>query len=107
MYPLYEKAEKLKATLVVHPSITKDRRVEKLDSSYQYNNLTEETLATLLLENSTVFERFPTLKIVVCHCGGAPRRMLKRGLPMDAHQQERGSANIVGNSGEQVGGQVA
>lgn len=105
-YPLYEKAEELQATLVVHPSLTLDPRVEKIDSPYQYNNLTEETLATMLYENSSVFEDFPRLKVVVCHCGGAPRRLLKRGVPQSGLEQERGNHNIVGDSGEQVGGQV-
>jgi len=105
-FPLYEKSEKLKATLVVHPSITKDPRVEKIEDAYQYNNLTEETLATMLLEASGVFDEFPNLKIVVCHCGGAPRRLLKRGAPLDSVLEERGKSNIVGSSGEQAGGQV-
>lgn len=73
-FPLYRKAEQLKATLIVHPSISRDPRIEIIPHNYQYNNLTEETLATLLLENSDVFERFPNLKIVICHCGGALSR---------------------------------
>src|SRR4051812_4096949 len=36
-FPLYEKAEALDATLVVHPSITRDPRVEQIPHSYQYN----------------------------------------------------------------------
>jgi len=105
-FPLYEKAEELDATLIVHPSITRDHRVERLESPYQYNNLTEETLATLLLEQSDVFERFPRLRIVVCHCGGAPRRLLTKGMPLNALLQERGQDNTVGDTGAQPGGQV-
>lgn len=103
-FPLYAKAEELGATLVVHPSISRDPRLAIIPHSYQYNNLAEETLATLLLEHGDVFARFPGLRIVVCHCGGALRRMLERGSPVDAVLQAHGEANIVGESGETAGG---
>ena len=90
-FPLYEKAQEWNAPLIVHPSISHDPRVEIIPHNYQYNNVTEETLATLLLEHSNVFERFPSLKIIVCHCGGALRRTLPRGTRP---------------SGESSGGQV-
>src|SRR3546814_816847 len=105
-YPLYARAEQLQATLVVHPSITRDRRLERIPHSYQYSNLTEETLATLLLEHSDVFAKFPKLKIVICHCGGALRRLIDVGDPIDATNPSKGPDNIVGKSGEQAGGQV-
>ncbi len=97
-FPLYEKAQELDCTLIVHPSITRDRRVERIPHNYQYNNLTEETLATLLLEHSDVFERYPRLRVVVCHCGGALRRSLEAG------RRTRGV--VVGQSGQAGGGQV-
>jgi predicted TIM-barrel fold metal-dependent hydrolase len=90
-FPLYAAAEALSATLVVHPSISRDPRLAILPHSYQFNNLVEETLATQLYEQSDVFGRFPALKIVICHCGGAPSRFVP------------GSAQPSGESG---GGQV-
>ncbi len=78
-FPLYEKAQALQAPLIVHPSISRDPRIEIIPHSYQYNNLTEEALATLLLENGNVFELFPSLKIIICHCGGALSRFVTRG----------------------------
>lgn len=90
-FPLYEKAQEWNAPLIVHPSISRDPRVEIIPHNYQYNNVTEETLATLLLEHSDVFNRFPNLKIIICHCGGALRRTLPRGARA---------------SGEASGGQV-
>jgi predicted TIM-barrel fold metal-dependent hydrolase len=78
-YPLYQRAEQLGVPLIVHPSITRDPRLERLPHSYQYNNVTEETLATLLLEHSYVFERFPRLTIIICHCGGSLSRFVLRG----------------------------
>jgi len=105
-YPLYKRAEQLGATLIVHPSISHDPRIEKIPHSYQFNNLREETLATLLLENSDVFAKFPKLKIVICHCGGALRRLIDIGEPIDAVNASRGNDNVVRPSGEKGGGQV-
>ena len=104
-FPLYERAEALDATLIVHPSITRDPRLDGVYNAYQYNNLTEETLATLLLEQGNVFARFPRLRIVVCHCGGAPRRLVEAGSVMDATQASRGADNVFCDSGEFAGGQ--
>ena len=103
-FSLYAKAQELDATLIVHPSISRDPRLAIIPHSYQYNNLTEETLATLLLEHSDVFDRFPALRIVVCHCGGGLRRMPERGQPMDAVMHAHGHPNLVGDSGETAGG---
>ena len=96
-FPLYEESQRLQAPLIVHPSISRDPRLDGLPSSYQYNNITEETLATLLLENSDVFDRFPDLRIIICHCGGALERNLnERGMPSG----ERGGGSV----GMTVGG---
>lgn len=105
-YPIFEAAEALGVTLVIHPSVTKDPRLNGIPDAYQYNNVAEETLATLLLENSDVFVRFPKLRVVVCHCGGSPKRMLNYGVPLDATNPSRGADNMIGDSGEAAGGQV-
>jgi predicted TIM-barrel fold metal-dependent hydrolase len=103
-FPLYERAEQLRATLIVHPAISRDKRLEKLPHSYQFNNLREEALATLLLEHSDVFVRFPSLKIVICHCGGALRRIMHIGDKVDAAKASQGEDNIVRSSGKPRGG---
>jgi predicted TIM-barrel fold metal-dependent hydrolase len=105
-FPIYEKAQDLNTTLIIHPSVTKDVRLDGVPNAYQYNNLTEETLATLLLERGTVFKLFPKLRIVVSHCGGAPRRLLERGALLDATNPSTGSDNMILDSGAQSGGQV-
>lgn len=105
-FPLYAKAEALNATLVVHPSLSFDRRLEPIPHSYQFNNTTEEALATMLFQRGTVFKRFPKLRIVVCHCGGCPRRVLQVGDVLDATNPSRGKDNVVVASGEAAGGQV-
>lgn len=104
-YPLYEKAEMLGATLVVHPSISRDPRLERIPHAYQYNNMTEETLATLLLEHGSVFRDFPRLRVMVCHCGGCPRRVLDIGDRLDCTNASFAEDNIVGASGKHGGGQ--
>jgi predicted TIM-barrel fold metal-dependent hydrolase len=106
-YPLYAKAQELGAPLIVHPSISRDPRIERIPSNFQYNNITEETLATQLLENSDVFDRFPELRIIICHCGGALRRSLVKGSKMAVRSEDGGWRQaVVGASGESAGGQV-
>lgn len=102
-FPLYEAAESLNATLVIHPSINRDPRIERIPHSYQYNNMTEEALATLLYEHSDVFKRFPKLRVVVCHCGGCLRRLLEIGDVLDNSDPK---SPVIGASGQQGGGQV-
>jgi len=102
-YPLYRRAAELDATILVHPSLSRDPRIEPLPHSYQFNNLVQETLATALLERGTVFAEFPGLKIVISHGGGAPRRLLADGDVLDATAPV---PRHVTPSGEAPGGQV-
>lgn len=80
-HPLYEKAVELDVPLMIHPSITYDRRLEIIPSNYQMNNYLEEFVAMQLYSHSNVFKVFPKLKIVICHCGGG----LNRFIPTDKH----------------------
>jgi len=84
-YPLYEKAQQLDVPLIIHPSISKDPRIEIVPHSYQINNVTEEYIWTQLMLHSDIFKTFPRLKIVVCHCGGA----LSRFIEVDARHAGR------------------
>jgi len=104
-FPLYKKAQELKAPLIIHPSISRDPRVEVIPHSYQYNNLTEETLATLLFEHTDVFDRFPDLRIVVCHCGGALRRLVEHGTAIAPRDGSgKWSTVVAQETGQQAGG---
>jgi len=80
-YPLYEKAQQLDVPLMVHPSISYDRRLEVIPANYQMNNYIEEFIAMHVLSHSNVFQTFPRLRVVICHCGGA----LNRFIPTDHH----------------------
>ncbi|MEK9659204.1 MAG: amidohydrolase family protein [Chloroflexota bacterium] len=84
-YPLYEKAQELNAVLMVHPSMSNDKRLEIIPANYQINNVTEEYIAMQLLEHGRVFDDFPKLKIFVCHGGGA----LHRFIETDYHRGQR------------------
>jgi predicted TIM-barrel fold metal-dependent hydrolase len=88
-YPLYEKAIELDVPLMVHPSISYDRRLEIIPANYQMNNYLEEFVAMQLYSHSKVFENFPKLKIVICHCGGG----LNRFIPTDHHVGQRDLKN--------------
>jgi predicted TIM-barrel fold metal-dependent hydrolase len=94
-YPLYEASCSLRAPLVVHASISRDPRIAILPHNYQYNFMTEEALATALLEESDVFDRYPDLKVIVCHCGGALSRFVPRAE----------SSGIAGGGQVGIGGQ--
>ncbi len=88
-FPLYQKAVDLDVPLMIHPSITYDRRLEVIPANYQMNNYIEEFIAQQLYSHSNVFETFPKLKIVVCHCGGA----LNRFIPTDRHVGQKDLRN--------------
>jgi predicted TIM-barrel fold metal-dependent hydrolase len=79
-YPLYEKAQQLDVPLMVHPSITYDRPLAGIPANYQMNNYLEEFVA-MQLSHGKVFDTFPKLRIVICHCGGG----LNRFIPTDHH----------------------
>jgi 4-oxalmesaconate hydratase len=65
-YPLYEKFVELDVPVYVHSAgCFKERE------PYQVHFLNEETTATVHLLDSAVFDRFPTLKVVISHGGGA------------------------------------
>lgn len=79
-FPLYDKAQELDVPLLVHPSISRDPRIQVIPQNYQVNNVTEEYIASLVLRHSDVFKVFPRLKAVVCHCGGALDRFTPERL---------------------------
>jgi len=65
-YPLYEKLCELDVPAHIHGTGSRSERVP-----YSLHFINEETIAVHGLLNSTVFQDFPDLKIVVSHGGGA------------------------------------
>jgi 4-oxalmesaconate hydratase len=65
-YPLYEKLVDLDIPALVHSSGCGNGR-----ETYSEHFISEESIAILTLLNSEVFQRFPSLKIIVGHGGGS------------------------------------
>ncbi|MGH9114827.1 MAG: amidohydrolase family protein [Acidimicrobiales bacterium] len=84
-FPLYERCEELGLPIIVHGTNSVDPRYAVVPHNYQLGFLTEQYLATQFLGHGPVFDHFPGLKVVVCHCGGA----LNRFIPTDFHLPQR------------------
>ena len=65
-YPLYEKLCELDIPALVHSAGSCQPR-----ESYTLKFINEESIAIVSLMNSKVFERFPNLKLIMPHGGGA------------------------------------
>ena len=80
-YPLYEKCQELGIPIIVHGTNGQDPRYRTMNNSqyYQMNFLTEQYMALVSLRTNDQFERFPGLKVLVCHCGGSLDRLIGEG----------------------------
>ncbi|MDA1036171.1 MAG: amidohydrolase family protein [Chloroflexi bacterium] len=85
-YPLYEKMVKEDIPALIHPASCKDLR-----ESFHNHFITEESIAILALAQSTVFEDFPNLKLIMSHGGGS--------IP---YQVGRWRARLRGTNGEET-----
>jgi OH-DDVA meta-cleavage compound hydrolase len=72
-YPLYEKLCELDVPAMLHGVGSKSER-----TSYSTHFINEETVTTVHLLNSKVFDDFPTLKFIIPHGGGAVPYQLGR-----------------------------
>ena len=84
-YPVYEYCEKNELPIIVHGTNSLDPRIGIIPQNYQIGFVTEQFIATQLLSHGDVFERYPGLKVIVCHCGGALDRFIKT----DPHLSQR------------------
>jgi predicted TIM-barrel fold metal-dependent hydrolase len=89
--PVYARAQELGIPLIVHGTNSLDPRFRVVPHNYQLGFLTEQYLAGQFLGHSDVFTRFPGLRVIICHCGGA----LDRFIPTDPHLPQKDlSANL-------------
>jgi predicted TIM-barrel fold metal-dependent hydrolase len=88
-YPLYEACEDLAVPLIVHGTNTRDKRLRCIPNNYQIAFAIQQYIVTQVLSHSDVFDRFPGLRVVVCHCGGA----LDRFVRGDPHLSARDTSN--------------
>jgi predicted TIM-barrel fold metal-dependent hydrolase len=84
-FPLYRRVVELNVPIIVHGTTSLDPRFRGVDRNYQLGFVTEQYLAVQFLRHSEVFDIFPELRIMVCHCGGA----LDRFIPGDPHNGSR------------------
>jgi predicted TIM-barrel fold metal-dependent hydrolase len=84
-FPLYERCQALDVPLIIHGSNTLDPRYRIIPQNYQIAFVTEQYGAVQCLSHGDVFDRFPDLRVVSCHCGGA----LNRFIPTDHHLAQR------------------
>jgi predicted TIM-barrel fold metal-dependent hydrolase len=75
--PLYRHCEERQIPIIVHGTNCQDRRHDPLPHNYQFGFMMEQYLANQLFSRSDVFKRFPGLRVVICHCGGALDRFIK------------------------------
>lgn len=75
--PVYAKCQELGIPIIVHGTTCTDQRIATIPHNYQIGFVWEQYLATQLFMHGDVFERFPELKVVICHCGGALDRFIK------------------------------
>lgn len=75
--PVYERCQRYGIPIIVHGTNCCDPRISIIPHNYQIGFVWEQYLATQLLSHGDVFERFPDLKVLVCHCGGALDRFIK------------------------------
>jgi predicted TIM-barrel fold metal-dependent hydrolase len=83
--PLYERCVELNLPIIIHGTNVHDARFSLVPHNYQLGFVAEQYWANQVLSHSDVFERFPDLKVVICHCGGA----LDRWIPTDPHLAQK------------------
>ncbi|NQV81119.1 MAG: amidohydrolase [Alphaproteobacteria bacterium] len=75
--PIYKACQDQGLVIVVHGTNCTDPRIRTIPQNYQIGFVWEQYLATQLLSHGDTFEKFPELKVVVCHCGGTLDRFIK------------------------------
>jgi predicted TIM-barrel fold metal-dependent hydrolase len=88
-FPLYERCQALDVPIIIHGSNSLDPRYRVVPQNYQIAFVTEQYGAVQCLSHGDVFDRYPDLRIVSCHCGGA----LNRFIPSDHHLAQRDLRN--------------
>jgi predicted TIM-barrel fold metal-dependent hydrolase len=84
-HSLYARCQELQVPLIVHGTNSLDPRYRVVPHNYQLGFVTEQYLAGQFLSHGDVFDRFPELKIIICHCGGA----LNRFVASDPHLSQK------------------
>ena len=76
-YPVYEYCQANGLPIIVHGTNCLDTRISRLRSNYQIGFVIEQFIATLTFTQSDVFDKFPELKVIICHGGGVLDRFVR------------------------------
>lgn len=93
-FPLYEHCEDKGVAIIVHGAYSKDPRFPNVPINPQMAFLTEQYFALQLLRHSDVFERFPRLRVLICHCGGALDRFIREAPLVTPYPERDLSGNL-------------
>ncbi|HLY64110.1 MAG TPA: amidohydrolase family protein [Chloroflexota bacterium] len=72
-HPLYQKCQDLGVPIIVHGTDVLNPNFHAMDMNryFEFNFMVPQSIAMATLrQHPEVFERFPSLKIIICHCGG-------------------------------------
>ena len=72
-FPLYEKCQELGLPILIHGTDSPNPYFKQMDINryFEFSFMFPQSLALATLrDHPEIFERFPGLKIIVCHCGG-------------------------------------
>lgn len=87
--PLYQRCQDGGLPIIIHGTNCLDPRFRHVPQSYQLGFVAEQYWAGQVLGHSDVFNRYPELKVIICHCGGA----LDRFIPTDPHLPQQDLSN--------------
>ncbi len=76
-YPLYEKCQELNIPIIIHGTDGLNPRLPEMNIGryFEFNFIPAQSMALATLRQNDQFERFPGLKIIICHCGGFVDRL--------------------------------
>lgn len=87
LFPLYEKLQESKCPMFVHPGFLPDKRIEQFGFRWMIGFAFDETYSMACLVFGGVLDRFPELKVVITHGGGATPFLLGRLIDGPLHRE--------------------
>lgn len=97
-YPLYDLCEQLDLPIIVHGTTGQDPRFRNVPHNYQLAFLSEQYFALQFLRHADVFVKFPRLRVMICHCGGALDRFVKDSPAVTPHPERDLTNNLFFDS---------
>ncbi|MBF2714123.1 amidohydrolase family protein [Agrobacterium vitis] len=92
--PLYDYCQEHDLPIIVHGSGSLDQRFETIPIDSQMAFVWEQYYSLMALRHSDVFERFPRLRVLICHCGGALDRFVQQSPLVNPKPERDLSENL-------------